>query len=99
MIKTDRTPLNMARGQKAKDLASVPVNGGAPGAVAPEPDGEFLHRTAPSRQRFAKAFLQGKAPGIMQRYAPGAKTSDVEGWVEDEETVKRLVDWREYMIQ
>ena len=31
----------------------------------------------------------------MQSYAPGAKASSVEGWVEDDETVNRLVDWRQ----
>lgn len=86
--------LNTARGEDAADLRQVGPAGGAPGPVHPPEDGEFLHRTAPSRQKQAKAFLDGKSPGIMQAYAPGAKVSDVEGWVEDDETVHRLAHWR-----
>lgn len=90
--------INTARGEDAVNLKRAPVTGGAPGPVAPPKDDEFLHRTAPSRQRQAKAFLDGKSPGIMQSYAPGAKTSDVEGWVEDDETVHRLAHWRSEAI-
>lgn len=86
--------LNTARGEDAVHLHHVAAAGGSPGPVQPPRDAEFLHRTAPSRQRQAKAFLDGKSPGIMQSYAPGAKVSDVEGWVEDDETVHRLAHWR-----
>lgn len=91
-------PLNHARAEDAIDLRPVPPDGGAPGPVKPPKDEEFLHRTIPGRQSFAKAFLDGKSPGVQQRYAPNAKTSDVEGWVEDDETVARLVQWREEAI-
>lgn len=90
--------LNTARGEKAADPRQVAPAGGAPGPVRAPRDAEFLHRTAPSRQRQAKAFLDGKSPGIMQSYAPGAKVSDVEGWVEDDETVHRLAHWRSEAI-
>lgn len=90
--------LNTARGEKAAGLRQVAPAGGAPGPVRTPCDAEFLHRTAPSRQRQAKAFLDGKSPGIMQSYAPGAKVSDVEGWVEDDETVHRLAHWRSEAI-
>ena len=32
----------------------------------------LLHRTAPSRQKQAQEYLQGRSPGAMQRYAPDA---------------------------
>lgn len=88
-------PLGVARAQDAVDLRPVPPEGGTPGPIRPPADDRFLHRTVPSRQRFAQAFLGGQAPGVQQSYAPGAKASDVEGWVEDDETVERLVRWRE----
>ena len=88
-------PLNTARGQKARNLEEVPPAGNAPARAKTIPNDDYLHRTVPSQQRFAKAFLAGKAPGLQQRYAPDAKVSDVEGWVEDDETVERLVRWRE----
>lgn len=58
---------------------------------------ETLRRTLPSRQKAAQAFLEGRSPGVMQRYAPGAKAG-ADGWVEDDETVRRLVRWREEAI-
>ena len=30
----------------------------------------LLRRTAPSRQKQAQEYLQGRSPGTMQRYAP-----------------------------
>jgi len=35
---------------------------------------------------------------VMERYAPNAAASPVEGWVEDDETVHRLAHWREEAI-
>ena len=58
----------------------------------------LLRRTAPSRQKQAKEYLQGRSPGTMQRYAPDAHADRREGWVESEETVRDLVDWREEAI-
>ena len=51
---------------------------------------ELLSRTVPSRQKQAKEYLQ--------RYAPDAHADRREGWVESEETVRDLVDWREEAI-
>ena len=59
---------------------------------------ELLSRTVPSRQKQAKEYLQGRSPGTMQRYAPDAYADRREGWVESEETVRDLVDWREEAI-
>ena len=58
----------------------------------------LLCRTAPSRQKQAQEYLQGRSPGTMQRYAPDAHADRREGWVESEETVRDLVDWREKAI-
>ena len=58
----------------------------------------LLRRTAPSRQKQAQEYLQGRSPGTMQRYAPDAHADKREGWVESEETVRDLVDWREEAI-
>ena len=55
----------------------------------------LLRRTAPSRQKQAQEYLQGRSPGTMQRYAPD---DPEQGWVESEETVKELVKWREEAI-
>ena len=54
----------------------------------------LLRRTAPSRQKQAQEYLQGRSPGTMQRYAPDAHADPEQGWVESEETVKELVKWR-----
>ena len=59
---------------------------------------ELLSRTVPSRQKQAKEYLQGRSPGTMQRYAPDAHADRREGWVESEESVRDLVDWREGAI-
>lgn len=82
-------------------LQQVPVTGDAPGPITGDDpaDEAFMHRIAPSRQRNARAFLQGKSPGVMQRYAPDATTSSTEGFVEDDDTVHRLARWREEAIQ
>ena len=58
----------------------------------------LLSRTVPSRQKQAKEYLRGRSPGTMQRYAPDAHADKREGWVESEETVRDLVDWREEAI-
>lgn len=58
----------------------------------------LLRRTAPSRQKQAQEYLKGRSPGTMQRYAPDAYADRREGWVESEETVRDLVDWREEAI-
>lgn len=90
-------PLGAARGQTAEDaidLRPVPPDGDAPGPIRPPKDDAFLHRVLPANQKRAKAFLDGKSPGIQQRYAPNAQTSAEDGWVEDDETVERLVHWR-----
>ena len=58
----------------------------------------LLRRTTPSRQKQAQEYLQGRSPGTMQRYAPDAHADRREGWVESEETVRDLVDWREEAI-
>lgn len=58
----------------------------------------LLHRTAPSRQKQAQEYLQGRSPGTMQRYAPEARPDAEQGWVEDEDTVRRLAKWREEAI-
>lgn len=58
----------------------------------------LLRRTAPSRQKQAQEYLQGRSPGTMQRYAPEARPDAAQGWVEDEDTVRRLAKWREEAI-
>ena len=58
----------------------------------------LLRRTAADHQRQAWEFLRGRSPGVMQRYAPDAHADRREGWVESEETVRDLVDWREEAI-
>ena len=58
----------------------------------------LLRRTAPSRQKQAQEYLQGRSPGTMQRYAPEARPDAAQGWVEDEDTVHRLAKWREEAI-
>lgn len=58
----------------------------------------LLCRTAPSRQKQAQEYLQGRSPGTMQRYAPEARPDAEQGWVEDEDTVRRLAKWREEAI-
>lgn len=58
----------------------------------------LLRRTAPSRQKQAQEYLQGRSPGAMQRYAPDAHADPEQGWVEDDDTVRRLAKWREEAI-
>lgn len=58
----------------------------------------LLGRTAPSRQKQAKEYLQGEVPGVMQQYAPDAVPDPDKGWVESDETVQRLARWREEAI-
>lgn len=90
--------LNQAKDEPALDARPAPVQGGQPGPIHDPANADFLHRTAPSRQRQAKAFLDGKSPGIMQSYAPDAMASDVEGWIEGDDTVHRLASWRQFAI-
>lgn len=45
----------------------------------------------------ARSFLAGDTPGVMARYAPAAQSGS-EGFVESEDTVKALMEWREYSI-
>ena len=59
---------------------------------------EFLSRITPSRQKQAREFLAGRSPGTMQRYAPEARPDAEQGWVEDEDTVRRPAKWREEAI-
>ena len=56
-----------------------------------------LSHTVPCRQKQAREFLQGRAPGVMQAYAPDAHAGK-DGFVESEETVHRLAHWREEAI-
>ena len=35
----------------------------------------YLHRTVPSRQQAARAYLKGEVPGVQQSYAPDARPS------------------------
>ena len=55
---------------------------------------ETLAHTVPCRQKQALEYLQGRAPGVMQAYAPEGKADAEDGFVESEETVKRLAKWR-----
>ncbi len=92
---TPEVPLNAARGQKGGHLHPVGPDGTAPAdSQMPPQDAEVLSHTLPARQGYARDFLAGKAAGLMERLAPNAQTSDVEGWVEDDETVDRLARWQ-----
>ena len=53
------------------------------------------HPAARSRHR---NICRGRSPGTMQRYAPDAHADPEQGWVEDEDTVRRLAKWREEAI-
>lgn len=55
----------------------------------------LLRHTAANHQKQAREFLRGRSPGVMQRYAPNARPDPDEGWVETDETVERLRQWRE----
>lgn len=59
---------------------------------------ELLSHVVPSRQKQVQEYLAGRSPGTMQRYAPDAYADDAEGWVEEEDTVRRLAKWREESI-
>ena len=60
---------------------------------------ELLSRTGAAAARSKpRNTCQGRSPGTMQRYAPDAHADRREGWVESEETVRDLVDWREEAI-
>lgn len=58
----------------------------------------LMGHTLPARQKQAREYLQGRSPGVMQRYAPDARPDPEEGWVESDETVHRLAHWREEAI-
>ena len=62
-------------------------------APLPPQDAEVLHHVLPSRQGLAADLLRGSVPGSMERLAPDAVVSDVEGWVESDATVERLAHW------
>ena len=86
--------LNTARGEKAIHAQPVPPDGTAPAdAPLPPQDAEVLHHVLPSRQGLAADLLRGSVPGSMERLAPDAVVSDVEGWVESDATVERLAHW------
>ena len=92
-----REPYGPAAPRLATDLRGAQPD---PGTAAPPPTpryDEYLRRTVPSRQKAAKAFLDGSSPGVMQSYAPGARPGE-DGWMEDDETVRRLMKWREEAI-
>lgn len=83
-------------------LNATDLRPAAPDPLRPAPPhapryDETLRRTAPSRQKAAKAFLEGRSPGVMQSYAPNARAG-ADGWVEDDETVRRLMHWRQEAI-
>ena len=78
------------------------LRGAQPDPHAPAPPhtpryDEYLRRTLPCRQKAAKAFLDGSSPGVMQSYAPGARPGE-DGWVEADDTVRRLMKWRQEAI-
>lgn len=50
-------------------------------------------------QKKAADFLAGNTPGLMASYAPTAKVEGKKGWVETDENVEQLVQWRQYSIQ
>lgn len=63
--------------------------------LSPQQGRELLHHTVPGRQKQAQEYLRGRVPGVMQHYAPDARPDTDAGWVESDETVRRLVQWRE----
>jgi hypothetical protein len=74
-------------------------------------DGDMESRCVPCRQKNAREYLAGNTPGVMAFYAPETgdmeaqqalqpitPTADVHSHdlaAEDDETVLRLVEWRE----
>lgn len=69
-----------------------------PDTPAPKVPEAALSHTVPCRQKQAREFLQGRAPGVMQAYAPDARPDPNEGWVETDDTVHTLAHWREEAI-
>ena len=63
----------------ATDPAPGRTRSAAPRAAAHARYDETLRRTAPSRQKAAKAFLEGRSPGVMQSYAPNARAARTAG--------------------
>lgn len=71
----------------------------------------YLHRCVPCRQKNAVNFLAGNTPGVMASYAPEMNSRQAERALqptsptvtpairdlaaESDETVERLVEWRE----
>ncbi len=51
----------------------------------------------PGNQKFAREFLSGKVPAVMEQVAPDSQTGEdgYRGWQESDETVERLRQWRE----
>lgn len=70
------------------------------GQLSSEPSvpADTLAHTVPCRQKQAREFLQGRAPGVMQAYAPNAHADPDNGFVETDDTVHRLAHWREEAI-
>ena len=48
----------------------------------------------PGNQKFAREFLSGKVPAVMDQVAQTGKDG-YRGWQESDETVERLRQWRE----
>lgn len=53
----------------------------------------WSHQCFPSRQKNARFFLKGETPGVMADYVPEMCQST--SCQEDDETVLKLVEWRE----
>ncbi len=87
-----QVPPGTARMQRDEQPCPVGVDGAGHGPIRPA-EAELLGHVVPCRQKAVQALLDGKAPGLQQRLAPNARVSDVEGWVEDDETVDRLARW------
>ena len=85
------------------DLTGLPneTHGRAGSGPAPA----YAARCLPCRQKNAACFLAGDTPGVMAFYAPGEEAQAAEKPAkrprrkapptEDEETVQRLLEWRE----
>lgn len=54
---------------------------------------QWAHICFPSHQKNARSFLKGETPGIQQSSAPEIAVNH--SCQEDDETVQRLLEWRE----
>ena len=66
------------------------------------PTANPAHATPPTcvRRRPTRCALPRRiprSPAVMQSYAPNAQAGE-DGWVEDDETIHRLMRWREEAI-